>query len=121
MTEARHTCRTCGARVMVTFDDATTMTILHAHNGRYVQHEHQDMPKREPAQREQGPCRAKRQPFDRERLRRARVDRMLSAYQAALLLGVTRSTYSLWESGRRWPSPPLLERIAEELPEAIGT
>ena len=105
---------------MVTWDDATTMTILHAHNGRYVQHDHQDMPKRAPAQREQGPCRAKRQSFDPQRLRRAREARSLSAYQAALLLGVSKGTWQHWERGRRWPSPPLVERIAEELPEALG-
>ncbi len=45
-------------------------------------------------------------------LRRIRKARGFKRYGAALALGVSASTWSRWESGQRFPTPPLLAGIA---------
>lgn len=119
---ARHTCLTCGRPVVLgAWTSRTTFDVMHEQDGVLYLHEHQQVPQRAQAVREQGRPRATRQPFDGERLRRARDRRRLSMRQAAALLGVARWTYSCWESGWRWPSDVMLDRIAEELPDALPT
>lgn len=45
-------------------------------------------------------------------LRRIRKARGFKRYGAALALGVSASTWSRWEAGQRFPTPPLLASIA---------
>ena len=45
-------------------------------------------------------------------LRRIRKARGFKRYGAALALGVSASTWSRWEAGQRFPTPPLLAGIA---------
>ena len=49
------------------------------------------------------------------RIQNAREKMGLNATQAAKLIGVGKSTWSLYESDKRTPSVATLKRIAEEL------
>jgi transcriptional regulator with XRE-family HTH domain len=53
-------------------------------------------------------------------LRRIRKARGFKRYGAALALGVSASTWGRWESGQRFPSPPLLAGIAMLLQTPIA-
>ncbi|MBQ9344324.1 MAG: helix-turn-helix transcriptional regulator [Kiritimatiellae bacterium] len=53
-------------------------------------------------------------------LRRIREARGLKRYGAALELGVSASTWSRWEAGQRFPTPPLLAGIAALLEAPVA-
>jgi transcriptional regulator with XRE-family HTH domain len=53
-------------------------------------------------------------------LRRVRKDKGLSQEDVAQAVGVTRTTYALWESGKFTPGPDKFDLLAKELGVDVG-